>query len=129
MTDENIDLRRRGESGGSTSYTRTRSVLRHADNMCWPEWQGRRRYDAWPGNTKHPVRQRRIYVLDLDQSSQCIRRERCPAKGEPQKKVAYLKTNWYSNCALESTILEFLHRIHGESRVSVGKERRGSPIA
>lgn len=41
----------------------------------------------------------------------------------------YLKTRWDIDRALEPAILEFLHMIHGESRVRVGKKGRGPPVA
>jgi hypothetical protein len=51
-------------------HTRLRGGLSHANDLCWSLRKRGRRNGAWPGNTKHAIRQRRVYVLDLDESSQ-----------------------------------------------------------
>jgi hypothetical protein len=73
-------------------HTRFRAVLRHTHDLCWSLRERRRRNGAWPRNTQHPICQRRVYILDLE-------------------------TSWYIDCAFESAVLYFFHRIHHKAGV------------
>jgi hypothetical protein len=104
------------------------AFLCHAENMCRRLWKKRQRNCAWPGDTKHAIRQARVYVPDLKDSSQCIY-YRSTAHGGKRNRRTYLESRRYIDRALEPAVLEFLHRIHGETRVCVGKEGRGPSLA
>jgi len=84
--------------------TRLRDGLGHADDLGWSLRKRERRGNAWPGNTKHSIRQRRVYVLDLE-------------------------TGWHTDCALEPPVLYFFHRIHDKRCVCIGQKWRGPTVA
>jgi hypothetical protein len=89
---------------GKGFHTRLRGGLGHADDLYWSLRKRGRRNGAWPGNTKHAICQRRVYVLDLE-------------------------TRRHVDCALESAVLYFFHRIHDKRRVCISEKWRGPTVA